>query len=544
MADTTFVSGTVITKEWLNDVNRLTYDLPSQAVSKGAALVGMEDPSGIASTAKDQIQAANNEFAVSAWSQTASSLQTGPLIVNMSRKLRITGTPADSAYNKAVIQDVLSGLPHGAELEFPSRGLCYSDGGLVIDSAGVSFRGRNAGGQYDSFWLKFTDTGDALTINQPGFHTEGMLFVGASNLTTGFGNDVTHDCFNFVMPGVDCDSSHMNSGFFAFRDCATVKSAEARNFKFTNCLFSGSQRAFSYTATGTGAGRGFEFYSNRFHGIGREGHARAAVLYFEPASNTRGLIVSGGMVDFSVELMRGYASGSDISSVPMIGAQRSYVELDFGAHTQSALDRGLVISNGRYAFDNSIGLTGAKPAASFAGNGYYELDGFVSYGSRGHGIEINTSFMTVANTLVHNASQAADMTYSGYYIAAGAVGADFGGSVLYRQGRKGVPANKAKYGFENLGADTIFRTQALVDNVTAGTEYYIDITKKSFGPDPRNYSQSKRVAFATAAPGSGTGNWNQGDVVINTSPDAAGVSYWQAINGGTNPTWKTVSLSA
>lgn len=42
MADTTFVSGTVITKEWLNDVNRLTYDLPSQAVSKGAALVGAD----------------------------------------------------------------------------------------------------------------------------------------------------------------------------------------------------------------------------------------------------------------------------------------------------------------------------------------------------------------------------------------------------------------------------------------------------------------------------------------------------------------------
>ena len=43
MADTTFVSGTVITKEWLNDVNRLTYDLPSQAVSKGASLVGVFD---------------------------------------------------------------------------------------------------------------------------------------------------------------------------------------------------------------------------------------------------------------------------------------------------------------------------------------------------------------------------------------------------------------------------------------------------------------------------------------------------------------------
>lgn len=41
MADTTFVNyQTPIQAEWLNDVNRLTYDLPSTASGKGAALVG------------------------------------------------------------------------------------------------------------------------------------------------------------------------------------------------------------------------------------------------------------------------------------------------------------------------------------------------------------------------------------------------------------------------------------------------------------------------------------------------------------------------
>ncbi len=42
MADTTFVNGTVIVPDWLNDVNRLTYDLPSTASGKGDALVGVK----------------------------------------------------------------------------------------------------------------------------------------------------------------------------------------------------------------------------------------------------------------------------------------------------------------------------------------------------------------------------------------------------------------------------------------------------------------------------------------------------------------------
>lgn len=42
MSDTTFSSGTTIASSWLNDVNRLTYDLPSTVVNKGASLVSMQ----------------------------------------------------------------------------------------------------------------------------------------------------------------------------------------------------------------------------------------------------------------------------------------------------------------------------------------------------------------------------------------------------------------------------------------------------------------------------------------------------------------------
>ena len=58
MSDTTFSSGTVIASGWLNDVNRLTYDLPSTAANKGAALVGSNDAGGYytGTTAEAQLQ--------------------------------------------------------------------------------------------------------------------------------------------------------------------------------------------------------------------------------------------------------------------------------------------------------------------------------------------------------------------------------------------------------------------------------------------------------------------------------------------------------
>ncbi len=46
MADTIFIDRvTPINADWLNDVNRLTYDLPSSTSGKGASLIGVEDSS-------------------------------------------------------------------------------------------------------------------------------------------------------------------------------------------------------------------------------------------------------------------------------------------------------------------------------------------------------------------------------------------------------------------------------------------------------------------------------------------------------------------
>ena len=76
MSDTNFVSGTVITKEWLNDTNRITYKLGSTAAGDGASMVGLEESNGTVKQAlinKAPINVAN-EMPFSVWLLVAAGL--------------------------------------------------------------------------------------------------------------------------------------------------------------------------------------------------------------------------------------------------------------------------------------------------------------------------------------------------------------------------------------------------------------------------------------------------------------------------------------
>lgn len=501
-------------------------------------------PDSTTATLQETAERLDPEYDTPAYSISAAAVQTGPMIVDMSKKLRITGNPADASYNNNVLSEVLAGLPNGAELEFPSRGMAYVEGGLIVDSTGVCFRGRNSGAAYDSFWLASTNTtGELFALKKYGFHAHQLIVRGPSNPSTGFGNDVTCDAFSFEPQTVDMDAVFTDCGILFYRDCLTVKNKPARNIRVTNTLFSGSSRAFSYTDVTSSEGRDIELYGNRYHGIGREAHSRSAVVYIEPASNVRTVLVQGGMSDFSVEVFRGYAGSSQIDGVISKGGQRGYVNLSSLGYTQPEVQKGITITNGRHRFDTTFGLTLPSAAISLAGvSGHYEIDGFVSYGSLGHGVYIDSYQALLNNITVHNAGQLTNNTYSGYHITSGASGTQFGGDIVYTQGMRDVPANKAKYAVENLGSDTIFRTEVLCHNVTAGIEYFIDPSKKSYGPDPRAYAYFKRIARGIAAPT--TGQWNQGDVMLNMQPSAGGVSYWQCVTGGTPGVWKPVSVAA
>lgn len=496
-----------------------------------ASNLGASDPNGELITIQQGLEESNQEYHVSAYSQHVGGMQTGPMIVQLSRKLRITGDQADAAYNNSVLSEVLAGLPNGSEVEFPARGLAYAEGGLLVDAYGVSFRGHNPS-SYDGFWLKFKDsTENAFTIAKPGFHVSNLVLAGASNPSSGFGNDVAHDCFHFKMSGVDCDATITDSTIAFFRDCVTIKEAVARNIKFNNVLFSGSSRAFSYTHLGDARARGFEFYDCRYHGIGREAHARSAVIYADPASNVRGITVSGGLADSCAELMRGYASGTNISNVPMETAERGYISLDFGSHTHGLPNRGVNILNGSYQMYG--GRTLPSNAVSLAGAGYYVVDGFVSYGSAGHGIFIDSLETVISNTLVHNAGQLSGNTYSGYFIGANSRRVTFNGIVEYCQDVKGSVPNKAKYAFENKGKNTTFTSRPMVYGMASGAEYFVDPAVTSYGFDPS--AQPSRLSYGIAAPTAGT--WTAGDRIVRTPPVAGEPKGWVCTVSGTPGTW-------
>lgn len=502
------------------------------AESTGAGLVGAEAPDGTPVTVQALLKDMNPEYPVPAFSQTAAALQTGPMIVDLQGKLRSTNSPSDAAYNFDVLSNILAGLPNGAEIQMPARGLFLCDGGLIVDSTGVSLRGSNSGGAYDSAWLKFNDGADALTIKRAGFHMQGVILAGASNSATGFGNDVNHDCLNFEMPTNDCDAVIIDSGLLFFRDLITVKNATARNIRTNNVLFSGSRRAFSYTHLGGTEARDFEFYDNRYHGIGRETHTNAAIIYCEPAANVRGITVCGGVADFSVEIMRGYASNTNIKSVSMKGAQRGFINVDATGHGQGFVRRGFNVADA--TFQPEAGRTLAHSALRFAGTaGFYNLDGFVSMGSSGHGVEVDSIDACISNTLVHNAGQLADATYSGYLIGPNSARVTFAGLVEYKQGVLEAAANKAKYAVENAGTGTRFATQVEQFGLPAAASYSIAAGRVSFGPDPA--IQPRRTSYAETAPT--TGSWTTGDRVIKTTPVVGQPRAWVCSSGGTPGTW-------
>ncbi|MGX1126197.1 hypothetical protein [Pseudomonas sp. HLS-6 TE3448] len=258
----------------------------------------------------------------------------------------------------------------------------------------------------------------------------------------------------------------------------------------------------------------------------------AAIIYCEPEANVRGVTVCGGLADFSVELMRGYASNTNIKSVVMKGAQRGYIALDATGHGQGFDRRGFIMADGSYQMDGN--RTIPSSAVSLKGTGgFYAIDGFVSYGSSGHGVEVESIDACVSNTLIHNASQFTDATYSVYYIGSSSARVTFAGCVEYKQGVQTAPANKAKYAVENFGAGTRFSTQVNQFGLLAASSYFIQSGKVSFGPDPR--IQARRTAYADTVPTTGT--WTAGDRVVRETPLIGSPKAWVCTVGGTPGTW-------
>lgn len=498
--------------------------------------VTLNAPDGTASTVKAEIMAINHEYAVPAYSELASAVQVGPLMIDMSRRLRFTGDAADASYNNSVMQNALSGLPYGAELEFPERGYAYCQGGLVIDSASTHLRGANSGISYDQFTLKFTDSAQsAFRVKHSGLFVEHLHFLGA---VPGRALNSTQDAFNFdvTLNSGHCDARFSYAGFSFWRAAHSITDSDGRNISSRDCSFSNSQYvlAVEYDSAPNDQ-RGFEYYTNRYHTMGRVGSATDSLFYIKATADVIGLTVVGGDADDCVRVMRGFSGMGRIVGLNSYKAAGAFADLDATGNALVGYGQFNIQSCGLMNV-NGTGI-GQFSGIRSAGPMYLSIDGFTCASTGGHGIEILSDDANISGAIVQNASMGLTNTYSGFYIGASANDVAIGGGSAYRHGTLPLGGTTAKFAVENLGTNTVFQDRLFVDGLTGAKAYSIDPTKTSRGFDPVVSAALRRMAEGAGPPVAGT--WTLGDYVSNIS--SAGINAgWRCTVGGTPGTWVSV----
>lgn len=528
----------LITTSWGTDASKLKLigdDSLRQEVASvaGAVMVGTESPGGTRSTLDEEIKTINKEYARPAWSELMGNLQVGPLIVDAARYLRITGDLADKPYNDVAYKTLLAGLPSGAEVEHPSRGLVYLNGDYNVTATGVNLRGKNSGNSYDQFLMKFMNAAvPAFNVKNSGFSMSNLLLHGA---ITGRALNPTQDAFDFDVKAnnghIDCRIDSV--GLLFFRACSAITKSAGRNVNFNNCTFSNSRHALSleYAVVGPEDQRVFEFINCKYHSMGRLLSATDSVFYINPLAQALSLVVSGGHADETVRIMRGFAGMSKINGLLSSRAAGVFADLDATGFAQDGYGQ-FNISASSLMNINTI----AHKFSALKSQGPIQLhvDGFTIGGAGGHGLEIRSSGADIRGTTVHNASMGDTNLYSGFYVAPEASNVNFGGGCNYHHGQLPLGGTTAKYAVENLGANTMFLDHLSVDGLAAEKIYYIDPTKASRGPDPASLAALRRTSYGAAAPT--TGLRTLGDLHVNIS--SSGSNYgWRCTASGAPGTW-------
>lgn len=503
------------------------------ASAVGAVMIGTESPGGTHSTLGAEIQAIDKEYSRAAWSELMGNLQVGPLIVDAARHLRITGDLTDKPYNDVAYQTLLAGLPSGAEVEHPSRGLVYLDGGYNITATGVNLRGRNSGNSYDQFLIKFMNAAvPAFNVKNSGFAMSNLLLHGA---ITGRALNSAQDAFDFDVKAnnghIDCRIDSV--GLLFFRACSAITKSAGRNVNFNNCTFSNSRHALSleYAVVGPEDQRVFEFINCKYHSMGRLLSATDSVFYINPLAQALSLVVSGGHADETVRIMRGFAGMSQIGGLLSSRAAGVFADLDATGFAQNGYGQFNISAS---SLMNINTTTHKFSALKSRGPIQLHVDGLTIGGAGGHGLEIRSSGADIRGTTVHNASMGDTNLYSGFYVAPEASNVSFGGGCSYHHGQLPLGGTTAKYAVENLGTNTMFLDHLSADGLAAEKIYYIDPAKASRGPDPANPAALRRTSYGAAAPT--TGLRTLGDLHVNIS--SSGANYgWRCTASGTPGTW-------
>jgi hypothetical protein len=495
----------------------------------GADLVGITDPSGAESTIFDEIRSIDDEYPRLAYSVSAGMNQTGPLVVKVGRTLRNTGDPADADYNNAAYQNILAGIPNGAELNHPARGMICLTGGLQVTAQGTSLVGYNGGASYDQGILKFLNPlVPAFTAKNSGLQIRNMFLWGA---VPGRALNDTQDGVDFDVTLNDghADARFENVSFLNFRYGLAANKSKVRNISAVRCVASNSRGLFSLDRVSSVGDdcRVFEFFQCKGHSVGRLGNAADSLFYINPLAQALTLIVEGGHTDDSVRIMRGFSGQSDISDHRSTRARGAFADLDATGFNQAGYEVFTLTNNKLF----NIG-TSSHQFSGIKSNGQSLLviEGFVMVGAGGHGIEILSDNATISGAKLFNASMGLTDTYSGFYVAAGADNTIFSGGNAYRQNRVSSGSTTAKFGVENLGTNTAFDSRIITDGLAGAKAYYLDPTKSSHGPDPVPQGVLQRDLWGGATPPT-TGTFTLADL------------YWNVSSSGTTILQKCVNTS-
>jgi len=202
MADTNFVLGTVITEEWLNDTNNITYGISSTDSGKGAALVGLQDAAGrYASTHVEgalaevglkggeagqahqasTYTAANSVIVNSIYIGQGSASSINNTVIGRN-SLPATATPGESF--TALGYETLSSVTTGDNLTAIGRSaLRFCDTGINNTAVGVVSLENNTSGSGN------TAIGvSSLVQNTTGSNNTGLGFKAGFSTTTGSSN--------------------------------------------------------------------------------------------------------------------------------------------------------------------------------------------------------------------------------------------------------------------------------------------------------------------------------------------------------------------
>lgn len=515
-----------------SEMDSLRVDLASPTT--GAKSIAIFAPSGLPSTVDDELKAIDDEYPQAAWSVAAGMLQTGPLIVKVGRKLKITGDPADSTYNNDAYADMIGGAQNGTEFAHPARGLICLKGGITITAQGISLVGHNSGASYDQCALKFLDaTVPAYIVKNSGLRGSNLFLWGA---IPGRALNDTQDCFDF---DVTLNSGHADARFdnvstLQFRYGWQANKSKVRNISGVRCVASNNRGLFSLdlvSAAGDDC-RVFEWIDCKGHSCGTLGSATDALFYVNPLSQALSLMVDGGHADDTVRVLRGFAGMSEIAGFRSTRARGAYADIDSTGFNQAGYEM-FGISDGSLL---SIGATSHQfSGIRSQGNAVLDLNGFTMAGAGGHGVELLSDNSTVKGVTVHNASMGLTNTYSGFFIGPAADNTIFAGGNAYRQSRLTSANTTAKYGVENLGNNTSFESRIITDNLAGAKSYYIDPAATSHGPDPVPQSVLPRELWSGSTPPA-TGAYTLGDIVWNASSSGT-IIFWKCVNP--NPlTWQ------